>query len=321
MLGGQDRLDMAYLALNMSKYVNGVARKHGEVSQELFPGYRIDYVTNGVHSRTWTADSFRELYDRFIPGWGNDPSCLRYAISIPRPDIWEAHVRAKERLLTEVNRRTGNTLSPDVLTIGFARRATPYKRADLVFRDLGQLRDIVQMAGPLQLLFAGKAHPRDQGGKEMIRRIFASAAQLRDQIAIVYLENYDMELARLLTAGVDLWLNTPLRPLEASGTSGMKAAHNGVPSFSILDGWWVEGHFEGVTGWSIGSSSAGSSGPEETNAQDTQSLYEKLRWVILPLFYQGRDGWIDVMRQSIALNASFFNTHRMVQQYAASAYV
>jgi starch phosphorylase len=320
MLGGQDRLNMTYLALNMSKYVNGVARKHGEVSQELFPGYRIDYVTNGVHSRTWTADGFRELYDRFIPGWGNDPSCLRYAVSIPRPDIWQAHVQAKEGLLNEVNRRTGNALSPDVLTIGFARRATPYKRADLLFRDLGRLRDLAQAAGRIQFLFGGKAHPRDQGGKDLIRSVFAAAAQLRGQVEVVYLENYDMELARLLTAGVDLWLNTPLRPLEASGTSGMKAAHNGVPSFSVLDGWWLEGHVEGVTGWSIGSPAA-AGGPEEINAQDAASLYDKLGRVILPLFYGGRDGWIDIMRQSVALNASFFNTHRMVQQYAASAYV
>jgi glycogen phosphorylase len=224
-------------------------------------------------------------------------------------------------LIAEVQRRTGVALSRDVLSIGFARRATQYKRAELLFHDLDRLREIAATAGSIQLIFAGKAHPRDQGGKDVIRRIFEVASQLLPQILTVYLENYDMALGRLLTAGVDLWLNTPLRPLEASGTSGMKAAHNGVPSLSVLDGWWIEGHIEGVTGWSIGSLSQNPSGQGDVNAEDAQSLYDKLQRIVVPLFYGNRDGWIDVMRQAIALNASFFNTHRMVQQYAASAYV
>jgi starch phosphorylase len=321
MLAGSERLNMTYLALNLSKYVNGVAKKHGEISQEMFPGYFIDSITNGVHSGTWTGDSFRELYDRRIPGWRRDPSSLRYAIRIPKTEIWEAHVRAKDELIGEVRRRTEVSLSRDVLTIGFARRATAYKRADLIFLDLGQLVDIVTTAGPIQFVFAGKAHPRDQGGKDLIRTIVRVAGQVRDKVPIIYLENHDMALGKLLTAGVDLWLNTPLRPLEASGTSGMKAAHNGVPSFSILDGWWIEGHIEGVTGWSIGSSPAQSGKPGDVNAEDAQDLYQKLRTVITPLFYTGREEWIDIMRQTIAFNASFFNTHRMVQQYAANAYV
>jgi starch phosphorylase len=321
MLAGSDRLNMTHLALNLSKYVNGVAKKHGEVSQEMFPGYSIDSITNGVHSQTWTGDSFSELYDRYIPGWRKDPSSLRYAIRIPKTEVWEAHIRSKDKLLDEVKQRSGLSLSRDVLTIGFARRATAYKRADLIFRDLGQLADITRTAGPIQLVFAGKAHPRDQGGKDLIRAIFRAAAQVRDQIPIIYLENYDIALSKLLTSGVDLWLNTPLRPLEASGTSGMKAAHNGVPSFSVLDGWWIEGHIEGVTGWSIGSLPGPSGQQGDVNAEDVQDLYHKLRTVIMPLFYEGRDGWIDIMRQTVAFNASFFNTHRMVQQYAASAYV
>jgi starch phosphorylase len=321
MLGGRERFNMTLLGLNLSQYVNGVAKKHGEVSQEMFPGYPIDSITNGVHSPTWTCDSFKTLYDRHIPGWRNDPAMLRHAMSIPKLEIWEAHVAAKAWLIEEVRRRTQLSLSRDSLTIGFARRATQYKRADLVFTDPGQLLDIVRTMGPIQFIFAGKAHPQDGPGKGLIRRVFEVAQQLKQQISVAYLENYDMELAQLLTAGVDVWLNTPLRPLEASGTSGMKAAHNGVPSFSVLDGWWIEGHIEGVTGWSIGPEPTDPSRQEGTNTQDAQEFYRKLRTLIVPLFYRDRDRWIDVMRQTIAFNASFFNTHRMVQQYAANAYL
>ena len=321
MLGGKNRLNMTLLALNLSRYVNGVAKRHGEVSQEMFPGYSIDSITNGVHSFTWTCDSFKKLYDRHIAGWVNDPFSLRYAVSIPKGEIWDAHVEAKGRLIDEVHRRTGMSLKPDRLTIGFARRATLYKRADLVFSGPGQLMEIASTVGPIQLVFAGKSHPKDDPGKDLIRRVFHFARQLKDQIPIAYLENYDMELGKLLTSGVDLWLNTPLRPLEASGTSGMKAAHNGVPSFSTLDGWWIEGHIEGVTGWSIGPGPQDLHRQDAANEQDARELYHKLRTVIAPMFYRDRDRWIDIMRQAIAFNASFFNTHRMVQQYAANAYV
>ena len=321
MLGGKDRLNMTYLALNMSDYVNGVAKRHEEVSQEMFPGYAIDSITNGVHSATWTCESFKALYDRHIPGWMKDPFSLRHAISIPKQEIWHAHLEAKARLIEEVNRRTPLSFHNDVLTLGFARRATPYKRADLIFFDPDRLADIAKTVGPLQLVFGGKAHPRDGGGKDMIRRVVHFARQLKNDVAIAYLENYDIALAKLITSGVDLWLNTPLRPLEASGTSGMKAAHNGIPHFSVLDGWWIEGHIEGVTGWSIGPATVDQSKPEAMIHEDAKELYQKLRTVIAPMYYQDRDQWIDVMRQSIAFNASFFNTHRMVQQYAANAYL
>ena len=319
MLGGSDRLDMTLLGINMSRYVNGVAKRHAEVSRGMFPGQPIDAVTNGVHSRTWTCDSFRELYDRHIPGWANDPSALRSAVGLPGSDVWDAHTRAKGRLLDEVRARTGVALDRDAFTIGFARRATAYKRTDLVFRDPERLAGIAEEVGALQFVFAGKAHPRDDGGKEMIRRVFAAAERLRGRVPVVYLENYDLALARVLTAGADLWLNTPRRPLEASGTSGMKAAHNGVPSLSTLDGWWAEGHVEGVTGWAIGSADTDPGG--DADAGDVEDLYRKLREVVVPLYYRDRDGWVGVMRHAIALNASFFNTHRMVQQYAANAYV
>jgi starch phosphorylase len=290
-------------------------------SLQMFPGYSIDSITNGVHSATWTSDSFARLYDHHVPGWRTDPFALRYAIHIPKTEIWNAHIQAKQQLLSEVKQRTGLGLSTDLLTIGFARRATAYKRADLVFRDLSRLVEIARNAGPMQVIFAGKAHPKDEGGKDLIRAICRSASELRDQLPIIYLNDFDIELAKLLTSGVDLWLNTPLRPLEASGTSGMKAAHNGVPSLSILDGWWIEGCIEGVTGWAIGSRPVESGQEGDVNEADAADLYHKLRSVISPLFYHARCGWVDVMRQAIAFNASFFNTHRMVQQYAANAYV
>ncbi len=321
MLGGRDRLNMTLLALNMSTYVNGVAKRHGQVSQEMFPGYAIDSITNGIHSATWTSPSFQQLYDRHIPGWRTDSFALRHAISIPVQDIWAAHVQAKTRLLEEVRKRTSLPFRDDALTIGFARRATQYKRADLVFSESNQLIDMARTVGPIQFIFAGKAHPKDEPGKEIIRRIIHLAGQLKPEIPIAYLENYDLLLAKLLTPGVDLWLNTPLAPLEASGTSGMKAAHNGVPSLSVLDGWWVEGHIEGITGWSIGSGLSHAAVPEGNGSGDARELYDKLRRGIVPLFYQRPERWSEIMRSTIAFNASFFNTHRMVQQYAAHAYV
>lgn len=315
MLGGRERLNMTLLGLNLSRYVNGVAQRHEEVSREMFPGYPIHHITNGVHSATWTCDSFQRLYDEYMPGWRNDPAMLRKALSLPNESIWASHVEAKTNLLAFVKQKTGRTLSTGTLTIGFARRATAYKRADLVFTDIARLIDIARLAGPLQFVFAGKAHPRDYGGKELIEHVISVSRQTGQTIPIIYLENYDLEMAKLIVSGVDLWLNTPQRPLEASGTSGMKAAHNGVPSFSTLDGWWVEGCVEGITGWSIGGAAAPSA------AEDAKDLLHKLEMLILPTFYHRRDQWIDIMRHAIALNASYFNTHRMVQQYVTNAYL
>lgn len=309
-LGGRERLNMTLLALNFSHWVNGVAKRHGVVSHEMFPGYAIHSITNGVHSRSWTCESFRKLFDRHIPGWADDPASLRSAVSIPREEAWAAHAEAKRQLVEVVNRWGHAPFREDAFTIGFARRATGYKRMDLVFSDIDRLAAIAQEKGPLQLVFAGKAHPQDESGKAAIRAVFERAEALRGRVAVAFLKNYDLELSRILTAGADLWLNTPLPPLEASGTSGMKAAHNGVPSLSVLDGWWVEGAMEGVTGWSI-----------EPGKNEAGQLYDKLGRTIVPMFFRHRHHWIDVMRQTIAFNASFFNSHRMVQQYAAQAFV
>jgi glycogen phosphorylase len=317
MLGGRDRLNMTHLALNLSHYVNGVALRHREVSSELFPRYEIHQITNGVHLRTWASPSFKTLFDRHIPGWRDDPLMLHNALALPTDEVWDAHQRAKTALLDLVWRRTGRRLRDDALTLGFARRATAYKRPELVLSDVSALRAIARER-PLQFIFAGKAHPRDDPGKRGIRSVLEAAQHLQNDVPVVYLTEYDLELALPLIAGVDLWINTPLRPLEASGTSGMKAALNGVPSFSVLDGWWREGCIEGVTGWSVGGADPPSG--EGASRTDADDFYRKLREVVAPQFYEDRQGWGQIMRQAVALNASFFNTHRMVRQYMAHAY-
>jgi starch phosphorylase len=289
-------LNMTYLALFFSRYINGVSHRHEEISESMFPNYPINSVTNGVHAYAWTSLPFQRLYDRHIEGWRHDNLYLRYAISIPLDKIIEAHAEAKRELFGEVERRTGIPLAPEAMTIGFARRASGYKRADLLFSDPQRLRKIASQVGPLQIIYGGKAHPRDETGKAMIRRIFETMASLGDAVRVVYLEEYDMALAKYICAGVDLWLNTPLKPHEASGTSGMKAALNGVPSLSVLDGWWIEGHVEGVTGWSIGEGWEAESNP----SAEVASLYSKLESVILPMFYQRPREYAEVMRSAIA---------------------
>lgn len=308
-------LNMTHLALNFARFVNGVAMRHRDVSKGMFPTFPIDSVTNGVHAVTWTAPAFAELFDRRIPEWRRDNLYLRYAVGIPLQEIRDAHARCKLALVEEIERRRGVRLDPGVFTIGFARRATPYKRADMIFTDPDRLAYIARQVGPLQIVYGGKAHPNDQGGKELIRRIHEAAERLKGQVTVLYLEGYEMELAKKLVPGVDLWLNNPMKPLEASGTSGMKAALNGVPQFSVLDGWWIEGHVEGVTGWSIGSSD-----PEGDQKKDLDDLYVKLESTILPLFYGLPMAYAEVMRHAIALNGSFFNTQRMVSQYVRNAY-
>jgi len=312
-------LNMTYLALKMSRYINGVAQKHGEVSRVMFTGYDIAAITNGVHAATWVSKPFADLYDRYIPLWRQDNFSLRYALSIPKQEVWDAHRQAKQRLITWVNQETDAGMEEDVLTIGFARRATSYKRGDLLFHDLERLRRISTETGRIQVIYAGKAHPRDHAGKELIQRIFQAKHALQNDIRVAYLEDYDMALGAMITAGVDLWLNTPEPPMEASGTSGMKASLNGVPNLSVLDGWWIEGHIEGLTGWSIGEPPRGE-GKERNFAEDAASLYEKLEQVILPLYYQDRERFIDVMIHSMAINGSFFNTQRMMHEYVVDAY-
>jgi starch phosphorylase len=311
-------INMTQLALRGSHYVNGVAMRHGEVSRLLFPGDTIHAITNGVHAVRWTAPAFKTLFDRHIDSWRSDNGYLRHAIGIPLDELAAAHRAAKDDLAVEVRKRTGVTLDTARLTIGFARRAAEYKRGFLALSNVERLRAIAATAGPLQFVFAGKAHPRDEEGKYVIRRIFEAAAALGDAVRVVYIENYEMAIAQRLVAGVDLWLNTPRPPLEASGTSGMKAALNGVPSLSTLDGWWVEGCIEGHTGWAIGDGETHGPGGDMA---DADMLYDKLERTIVPLFYGDAAGYARVMRGAIAYNASYFNTHRTIEQYVRSAYL
>lgn len=315
-------LNMTYLALSLSTYVNGVAKLHGETSRKMFPQVAIEAITNGVHAATWASPAFQELFDRCIPSWREDNYSLRSALGLPPEEVWSSHLIAKHELLETVRKKTGLSLDPEAFTIGFARRATGYKRADLILSDLDRLRQIAKNGGKFQIVFAGKAHPHDGGGKDIIRRIFQAKKALRKNVSVVFLDEYNLEVGGQMTAGVDLWLNTPQFPMEASGTSGMKAALNGVPSLSILDGWWVEGHIEGVTGWSIGEPRhPGTMAAATDNAHEAQSLYAKLENVILPMFYKERSRYLSVMQHAIAINGSFFNTQRMVQQYVTEAYL
>ncbi len=309
-------VNMTRVALAFARYTNGVALRHGQVSREMFPGHTIDSITNGVHARTWTGPAFQRLFDKWIPGWRLSPYLMRHAVAIPLEEIRAAHAEARKTLLDEVHRRSGRRLNPDALTVVFARRAAPYKRADLLVADPDRLRAVAQKGGAIQFIYAGKAHPRDSLGKELIRRVVQAGKELGDSVPIVYLEDYDMELGGLLTAGADLWLNQPRKPLEASGTSGMKAAMNGVPCLSIQDGWWIEGHVEGVTGWSID----GAWQDPVDDAAELTSILTKLERVILPLFHRNPDGWAQVMRASIALNGAHFHMERMLQEYVDRAF-
>lgn len=306
-------LNMTMLALRFSRYANGVALQHGKVSRDMFPAFRVDSITNGVHAPTWISEPVRQMLDTHLPAWRRDNLYLRNAIDLPESEVLHAHARAKEALLTEVASRTGLVLNPRVLTLGFARRAATYKRANLLFLDPERLLKIAEQAGGLQIVYAGKAHPQDVPGKALIRSVIETASRLSsDMLRVVYLENYAWDLGALLTAGVDVWVNTPRRPYEASGTSGMKAALNGVPSLSILDGWWIEGCLEGVTGWAI---EDGANDAEEAN-----SLYNKLETAVVPLYLEAPEKWARLMRTTMAFNGSYFNTNRMVKQYTRNAY-
>jgi starch phosphorylase len=319
--GDGQMLNMTYLALNFSHYINGVSKQHGKVSQAMFDSYRIDAITNGVHAATWAAPPFRTLLDRYIPAWRADNFSLRYALSIPSDDVWRAHARCKSRLIACAARQRKVKLDPEVFTIGFGRRATAYKRADLIFRDLDRLKRIACNAGPFQIVFAGKAHPKDDPGKKLIEQVFQAAERLKGDVPIVYLPDYDIDVAKVLIAGVDLWLNTPQPPHEASGTSGMKAALNAVPSLSVLDGWWIEGCVENLTGWAIGSPATPRRKQADTSAKDAAALYDKLESTVIPMFYNDRPQYIRVMLHALALNGSFFNTQRMLQEYLLKAYM
>lgn len=314
-----DDVSMTEIALRYSRYINGVSRKHTEVSRCMFKRDDVDCITNGIHSLTWVGPEMAALFSKHIPGWENAPERLVQAMYIPVEEVRKAHLPARKRLFEFVEKRTGKVFDPDLLTIGFARRVAQYKRADLILRDTARLAKAA--SGKVQFVFAGKAHPQDGPGKEVLKKLLCEAQNMvGTDIPIVFLEDYDMDMAALLVQGVDLWLNTPIRPREASGTSGMKCALNGVPNFSVLDGWWIEGCVEGVTGWSIGPVPTESIDDQYDESVDLDDFLEKLEKIVIPTFYSKGEEWGRVMRGAIALNGSYFNTHRVVREYCERAY-
>ncbi|WP_210385370.1 alpha-glucan family phosphorylase [Brucella anthropi] len=311
-LAGQEELNMTRLALNLSSYVNGVARRHAETTRTLFPGYTIASITNGVHVHKWMHNAIASLYEESLPNWAHEPEVLAFADHVNDSVLWNAHQSAKADLLDVIAQTTGRKLRLDLPLIGYARRMTAYKRPELLFSDVASLRDVAQDQ-PFQIVMAGLAHPSDIGGQDAIRAIGAHMDALEGTIPIVFLPGYNLERATSLVSGCDIWLNTPLPPLEASGTSGMKAAINGVLNLSVLDGWWVEGCVDGVTGWSLETTGS----PEG----DARALYDKLRDVVLPMYHGDRSGWIRMMKQSISKIGPSFNSHRMMRRYATEAYL
>lgn len=312
-LAGADRLNMTCLALNLSKYVNGVAERHAETTRRMFPEFRIREVTNGIHSGTWAHPAIARLFDDVAPGWHHAPNLLIKADRIPEASVRAAHAAAKADLLAEVTRLSGVSLDPDRPLIAFARRMTGYKRPDLLFADPDRLRAIARRFG-LQLVIAGKAHPRDAGGLDCVRAIHAHARALAPDLPVAFLPGYDMALARFLVAGADIWLNTPVPPMEASGTSGMKAGLNGVLNLSVLDGWWLEGWIEGETGWAIGAEG-------DDPAGHAAALYDTLERIVLPLHRDDPAGWARMMRESMSKIGGRFHSHGMMRRYATEAYL
>ncbi|MCW8196758.1 alpha-glucan family phosphorylase [Proteobacteria bacterium 005FR1] len=314
-LAGEDRMNMTRLALNLSETINGVTKRHAQVSRKIFPEYAVRAINNGVHPATWTCKPMAELFDSYFPGWQHEPELLvRADCCLPDELIWNAHGLAKQHLLEGIEKITGQRFDPTLPVLGFARRMTAYKRPDLLFSDIDRLAQLAR-EHPFQIVLAGKAHPADHGGKRLIENLHNYMRQLKGVVSIAFLPNYSMATAQALVAGVDVWLNTPMQPLEASGTSGMKAAFNGVPSLSVLDGWWIEGCIEGLTGWAVGEAN------QSDAARDAESLYHKLEHVVLPMYSQRRDEWIKVMKGSISKNAAFFNSHRMMRRYVTEAYI
>lgn len=306
-----NELNMTELGIAGSRFVNGVSRRHAEVTRELFPGVEVSSITNGIHVPTWVAPSMAALFDRHVAGWRESPRLLRYGLCLPLDELAEAHAEEKRRLLDQIVDRTGRRLDPDALTLGTARRATGYKQLPLVLSDRERLESLAGSSGPLQIVFSGKAHPNDPEGRSVVRALVEASRSLAGAVEVVFLESYDLRLAGLLVAGSDVWLNNPVKPNEASGTSGMKAAVNGVPSLSTLDGWWVEGCIESVTGWAVGS---------EAEGDDAADLYEALERAVLPAYYKEPGRFNAIRAAAIALNGSFFTSERMVAEYLRAAY-
>ena len=295
---GGEPFSMTVAGLRLSKIANGVAELHGETARKMWKDVtgasEIIAVTNGVHNATWQDQQVAKCY--------KDADAL-----------WEAHMAAKREMIEEICRRNGVRLKEDALTIGFARRAAPYKRGNLIFSEREIIEPLLKQ-GKLQVIFSGKAHPNDLTGKKIVANLYSMSKLYPG--SVVFLQDYDMKIGKLLTRGCDVWLNNPRRPMEASGTSGMKAAMNGVLNFSVLDGWWPEGCVHGVNGWQIGNGYEG----EDQDKIDTESLYEVLLKEVIPTYYEDRDRWIEMMQASIDMSQWKFSAARMVQEYYQRMY-
>ena len=302
-----NRCSMSHLAVGLCTSVNAVSKLNAEVASNMFANRVITPITNGVHHMTWTSDSMSTLFDKFIPGWKENPNLLQNANNLPNHELVKFREQARELLRNRVKNDTGVELFKDRLTIGFARRFATYKRANLVFHDLERLTNIG--ADKIQFVFSGKAHPRDNGGKDLIRSIFESASNIESTIPVAFLEDYDMQIGLDMTSGVDIWLNNPIRPMEASGTSGMKAAMNGVPNCSILDGWWPEACIHGKNGWAIGSAE-----DDRNDIRDANNLYNVIENEVLPVWESSIDNWANIMKSSIVASSNFTG-NRMIQDY------
>ncbi|MCK4481011.1 MAG: alpha-glucan family phosphorylase [Candidatus Lokiarchaeota archaeon] len=313
--------NMTFLGMALSRYRNAVAKKHGDISKKMFPQYEIDYITNGVHLSFWVSKPIRKIFARKWPNWRSNPIVLENAIELDDLDIFDAHIENKFNLINYQKGHSWNLLDEELITIGFARRFATYKRAILIFHDIDRLGKICK--NNIQFIFAGKAHPKDQMGKEYIKKIHESGEYLYDNygVKVVVMENYNMDLSHMLVSGVDIWLNTPNRYREASGTSGMKASLNGVLNFSVQDGWWLEGYKRNrLAGWAIGPDDSNPDDPGVSNSWDIDSnvVYETLENKIIPT-YMDHDEWIFRQKNAISL-AAHFNTHRMIEEYAEKAY-
>lgn len=305
-----ENINMAKLAMHFSGFINGVSKKHAIVSRKLFSKSNIKAITNGVNLNFWTAQPFKIIFDKFYPGWESNNKLLSKR-ALPLEDLWLAHQKTKKELLIRVLKETGEFLSQEAFTIVVARRFAPYKRSSLVLENMSRLLKIQKKLGTIQIIYAGKAHPKDPEGKKIISGIIKVSKKYKDKIKIVFIENYDINLAKLLVSGADLWLNNPLPPNEASATSGMKAAANGVPQLSTLDGWWPEGYKKNVTGWAINS---------KNNLKDNESLLNELENKILPIFYFDKNRWKKIIASTIQMNAYKFSSERAINDYKKLAY-
>jgi len=315
------QFNMTFLGMELSRYRNGVAKKHGQISRKMFPQYEVDSITNGIHLPSWVSLPFQRIFDKKWPNWKAKPTLLQNAIELDELDIFDAHIENKFNLISYQKGHSWNLLDEELLTIGFARRFATYKRATLIFHDIERLGKICK--DKIQFIFAGKAHPKDTMGKDYIKKIYESGEYLYDNygVKIVMLENYNMDLAHLMVSGCDVWLNTPERYREASGTSGMKASLNGVLNFSVQDGWWLEGYRKNsMAGWGIGPNDSNPDDPGVSNSWDIDSkvIYETLENEIIPT-YMNHDEWLFRSKNAISL-AAYFNTNRMMKDYAKKAY-